>query len=162
VRPRPDGATIASTVDLYIRLLPSLTNKRGRPYMPRTIGASAEHLRTWARWCGERSISELSEALITGYLAELRGAGLAALCDRCRHWPRGSGILGGDESAPAVRLQPYGCLAQRTSGRIWPDFRSFQFVGPGRWRGVRARGSGRGDAINRPPAGDDGTGLMVC
>ena len=150
MRPRPDGATIASTVDLYIRLLPSLTNKRGRPYMPRTIGAYAEHLRTWARWCGERSISELSEALITGYLAELRGAGLAALCDRCRHWPRGSGILGGDESAPAVRLQPYGCLAQRTSGRIFVVSSSLVRAG-----GVACGPAGAGEAtrlIGRRPA----------
>jgi integrase/recombinase XerD len=78
IRPRGDEVTIASAVDLYIRLLPTLTNKRGRPYMLRTIEAYAEHLRLWQRWAGERTISELSTALVTGYLAELRQQGLAA------------------------------------------------------------------------------------
>lgn len=73
--PDPIDATVAETVDQYVRLLPTLTSAWNRPYSPRTIVAYAEHLRPFATWCGTRALCDLAADDIGLHLAQLRAAG---------------------------------------------------------------------------------------
>lgn len=106
--------SIAAAVDLYVRQLPQATSNRGRRYSRRTVDNYRYNLQRFVRWCGPRTVADLSAQLVLDYRASLRAeryadwtvSGSEVAITAFLAWARGRGITGTDlADAPRTRAR---------------------------------------------------------
>jgi site-specific recombinase XerD len=77
VAPAPETITVAEAAAHYLRLLPTLTSRRGLPYSSESMRKMSENMTPFAREHPDTPLQALDAELVASHLAAMRARGLS-------------------------------------------------------------------------------------